>query len=489
MTTPIINNVTWLFKKVVEWLHANPDQPFPQEQWSSQLWDMDPGEELFIYAGNTTIRTVFIEVIPLLAVIALGQSRQQVLNVVKDLEIHPNFLSNTWFNEAADEEPKNDFRDYFSHELNKWQVCQEYVQSISLDDGAASQFMNQLTTNRDHHELSVACLLSHRKEFWPVTELTRIIENPMQDRYEVPTPTCLQSFLLESINLDAFSDDQILVLLERSGNFLEGMEEENGLTPSFYYSLITHNDINLAGQNSNQKRILSVINAVAGTQVRHKIERLMLAELTAHTFYNGVTHGVMFYNSLLKSLDPRAYPKVFDSLLLKVNSTSFYDLSFVKAINPEEIPPGVFHDIENEPELLLSKLMPELDALKPGDYRGKHFRALMRVCREAFVPQKLDSLDLNHVVQTTIRGFDAYLTSTHVAHNGEPTPALKEEAAQCMSLFLSKVVPHMSIDYKGLAGLSSETRVFLSSNGFDFKKIPDMTRQDRGVVLENQLGL
>ena len=51
------------------------------------------------------------------------------------------------------------------------------------------------------------------------------------------------------------------------------------------------------------------------------------------------------------------------------------------------------------------------------------------------------------------------------------------------------LIPHMSIDYKGLAGLSSETRIFLSSNGFDFKKIPDMTRQDRGVVLEDQLGL
>jgi hypothetical protein len=490
MTTPIKNDVTWLFRKAVEWLNASPNQPFPQEKWSSHLWDMDPGEELFIYAGNTTIRTVFIEIIPLLAVIALGHPRQKVIEVARDLEIHPNFLSNTWFNDIDEEDPQNDFGDYFSHMPNKWQVCHEYIQSISLDDQAATQFMNQLPTNRDHHELSVACLLSQREFFWPVTELTRIIENPTEQRCEVPTPTCLSSFLWNSINLDDFSDDQILTLLERSGNFIEGMEDENGLASEFFYALIMQNDIVTAdGENPNKARILSVINTIIDPDVRRKIERLILAQLTAHNYHKGVTEGVLLFNTLLQSLDPLVYPKVFDSLLLKVNATSVFDITFVKAINPEELPAEMLKDILNDPEMLLSKLKPELDALTPTEYRGKHFKALMRLSTDINVPQKLDNIDLSQLVQATVRGFDAYTAAPHVDHHGEPTTSLKEEATEDMSIFLAKIVPHMNIDYKGFTGLSSDTKVFLASNGFDFKKIPDMTRHDRGVILSDQLGL
>jgi hypothetical protein len=485
MITYPLNDITWLFKLALEFYQANPGEQISEFNWNQYASKVDKYEGWIVKAGDMSIHGYVVNIIPFLAALALGRSDQDLLDVIKQHQVTPYDFNNFKIETAKEGAPFVDFGEHFKRGFTQWDVCRSLVRAVSLEDEAAEDYLNNVDGVRHTHELNVACLLSAREDFWPATELTRMVANVAEERRMTPIPTSLEAFMSEDLDLNAFSDDQILTLLDRSGNLVDGMEAEIHLQNQFFSNLLTSN---IQSKNENLKRILSVINSPKNPEMADPLERHILSELTGLRYDRGVTQGVILFNAIIQSLDPVTFPKIFDSTLLKVIATSVFDLTMVMATSPEEVP-DTLKNVLIESNQLLSTLVPELEALEPDEYRSQHFKALKRLSSDSFAPQKLDGIDLNQLVHMIIRGFDAYKATIHVDGMGILSSSCKDEAEKDIGLFLRMVLPEMEIDYERFTGLSNDTRVLLATNGFDFKKLPNMTRHDRGQILSSQLGL
>jgi hypothetical protein len=157
--------------------------------------------------------------------------------------------------------------------------------------------------------------------------------------------------------------------------------------------------------------------------------------------------------------------------------------------SPQHFNPDHYKGILTNPGFRLANLLNDLATLEPQQYRDPHFRAMARLVSALNDDQSLDDLDLNEVVLKTIEGLEAYKEAIHVDVLGQETNEFKVSAVGRVNEFISYLAKHMEIDYTRFANVKPETRVLLASSGFEVKKIPNMTRRERGEIIGNQLGL
>jgi hypothetical protein len=219
-----------------------------------------------------------------------------------------------------------------------------------------------------------------------------------------------------------------------------------------------------------------------------KIAQKIISDLSSQNLGIGEGEGLMIIKGLYHCLDPVVYSKVFDSITMKVNLTSFSNVCLFDAINESNFPMEALKDIL-DPKDLLSKLSAELIALAPDQYRSQHFKALRRIASDEFPSVRFDALDLNPLLLAAIKGLDAYRATTHTNPSGTVITTFKDTAEQDVKQLLRAALPHMKIDYSSFTSLTSDSKVFMAANGFEIKRIKGATRHDRGRMLYEQLGL
>ena len=485
MTTTNKQDATSAFLFAREWHQANLNEQIPEEIWAEQIRGLSDETDWQICAGDTKLIAEGLGFIPILAAVSTGKQGLSLLHVCRHHNVQPYFLKSIEIKVHEGKGIGAALDSGFEVPLSAWNVCNEIVQAISGSELGVIGFERSIPHLTSRPNLAQAFLHSPQRILWPLTPLQRVRDNPTEQR-----PACgtcpVTAFSNSGVDLRDYSDARILELLERSGNLLEGMTAEDGLRQTFFFNLFTEID---NGGETNLERLIQAINSIEDRDQIRKVADIITAQLSSHSLPWGLTKGIAMYRALDTYLDPVKYEKVFNSVLIRVCATSLKDVIDIMGISPGEVDYTRYEDILLNSKHLMSKLVAELSPLAPSDYRGSHFYALSRLTSDEYDSPSMDDLDLNTLVLRTLQALEAYNGATHFDVLGNETTELKEEATRNVSRFVDFLATRMEIDYALFNDVNAESRMLLASSGFEIKNIPNFTRQERGRVLSDQLGL
>lgn len=485
MTTTNKQDATSAFLFAREWHQANLNEQIPEEIWAEQIRGLSDEADWQICAGDTRLIAEGLDFIPILAAVSAGKQGLGLLHVCRHHNIQPYHLKSIEIQVHEGKSIGAALDSGFEVPLSAWNVCNEIVQAISGSELNVIGFERSIPHLTSRPDLAQAFLHSKQSILWPLTPVRRIRDNPKDQR-----PACgtcpITTFSQSGVDLREYSDVRILELLDRSGNLLEGMTAEDGLHQTFFFNLFTEID---KGGEKNLERLVQAINSIEDSDQIRKVADIITTQLSSHSLPWGFTNGIAMYRALDTYLDPVKYEKVFNSVLIRVCATSLKNVIDIMGISPGEVDYTRYEDILLNSKHLMSKLVQELSTLAPNDYRGSHFYALSRLTSDEYDSPSLIGLDLNALVQKTIKALQAYRGATHLDVLGNETSEMKDEATRSVLRVVDFLSTRMEIDYGRFNDVDAESRMLLASAGFEIKKIPNLTRHERGRVLTDQLGL
>lgn len=486
MTNPRTQDVTALFLFARAWYQSNPNEQIPVDDWERQKEAFSDEHGWVMYANDIACNGEGLDFIPILAAVSTGQVGLPLLKTCQHHSLQVYFLTDFKFSGVGQKEAFVTFDAGFETPLTMWNVSNEIIQALSRNKLSVEPYVRLLTRVTGKPHISIACLNSTEQKLWPKTNLELACRMPYVKRYGTFAPSPLSLFQNSGVNLDRYTDEKVLQMLERSGNLLDGQTRENALPTSFFFELFTRID---EGTSPNLDKIAQALNSIEDPEEISRISKLITKHLATDEHPWGVTKGVLLYRGLRYSLDHEKYGQIIDSTLLRVCATSLRDLDILMGISSGEVDAEEHLDVLRDSSKLLSKLVSEMSPLKAGDYAGQHFYALSRLLTDEFDAPDVSGIDLDDLVHKTILALEAYLDAHHVNEFSAETLDFKENAQKNVIGFVKSLSKHMDIDYSRYTGLNADSRIMLASAGFEVKKIPDLTRHDRGRVLSDQLGL
>lgn len=488
MTTDARQDVTSLFEFAREWYLTYDDQQIPKEDWESAKSSFSDEDEWLITNGESSCKGPGLDFLPVLAAISVGKTGLELLNVCRQHNLQPYSMNEFKFSETG----KTDEHAVFGHEykvpLRNFNVCHEIIQAISISDTMTKEFSGDFSF-KNRREFRFACLLSKREDFWPVTKVKPVYDNPFEERLESCLSSDIFSFLNNGVDLRNYPDNEILKILERSGNLIAPMQVELGLPNTFFKDLFTLlHTLSECPEYQNLLRLAEAINSIDDPGMIEHVSSMIINNLTCHDFEAGMG-GVFAIKTMHETLDQSKFSKIFDSTLLRTCLTSRLCLNVMQITANENLDPDQHEESLTYPVDQLAKMLADFNTLAPEDYREQHFRAMDRLVSKLNTEPNILELDLSSAVKKTVAALEAYRSSTHVDVLGRETNEFKSSAETHVKNFLSHLSRHMDGDYSQLSELNSESRIMLASAGFDIKKIPNLSRHERGQILSDQLGL
>lgn len=488
MTTDTRQDVTSLFDFAREWYLTYDDQQIPEQDWESAKSSFSDEDEWMIVSGESSCKGHGLDFLSVLAAISAGKTGLELLRVCRHHNLQPYSMNEFKFSEIGKADHLAVFGRDYKVPLRNFNVCHEIIQAISLSDTMTKEFSGDFSF-RNRREFRFACLLSKREDFWPITTVKPVYENPFEERFERCFSSDIFSFLNNGADLRDYSDKEILEILDRSGNLIAPMQVELGLPNTFFKDLFTLLHTLAEGpEYHNLLRLAEAINSIDDPVMIEHVSSLIINNLTCHDFESGMG-GVFAIKTMHETLDQSKFSKIFDSTLLRACLTSRLCLDFMQITANENLDPDQHEEFLTYPGDQLSKLLAYFNTLAPEDYREQHFRAMNRLVSKFNTEPNILELDLSSAVKKTVAAIEAYRSSTHVDVLGRETNEFKASAETHVRNFLSHLSRHMEGDYSQLSELNSESRIMLASAGFDIKKIPNLTRHERGLILYDQLGL
>lgn len=497
-------NVTWLFRLAQEWFITNPEGQIPQDIWESEFVDLKnrkaiqsdssadtlkpaSAQWLYIHANIWKVSKVAPEMIPVLAAISLGFSTEALSKVTGHYNIKKKHLTDLQFNQDNSLECDYRSEDDLRPTTDPWTVNEAVVNALCLNQESADQFVTDCLpwTWRASPELRVACLLVDEPRLWPSTFVQKSMssfragkETDYAEDQQI-TAIILNECSKPFIEL---SPAQLQKILVRSGHLELGATYEYGFDRRFFADLLS----SLAdSKNSNTKTIGRLLNSTEDPALVDLISRRLCESMSDYTVA-ATTTSVATLANLQKHLDNTRYAAVLDDILLKINLLPLPQMIGERTAFQSGSAFDVFY---NEPSTLLAKLANRLLKIEPENFRGLHFIALERVFTFARATQRTEGVDMTALVLRVMQGLLAYHQTSHF-DEGSFTNEYKKRADEWIKSFLSSVSNiGVTYDYSQFSEINSSNKQLMASAGFDIKKLPGMTTQDRGRVLTDQMGL
>lgn len=488
MTTPVLDAQP-LFEFAKNWYQTNPGSQIPDDEWLANLAEIIAGHEgLYVkfrmVEGERSITTPSPRIIPALAAISLGLTNVETSAIARHHKTDLGDLSSCAFGfifKPAEERSNQD--------LTKWMVTKSMLRAFCYEPGDVDLFFGSVKSRVISPTQAVAFLTVPNPSVWPATGIYGHLQCARQGREAHNTQLrpmiSADSFSDAKIDLDSLSDAHFIQLLERSGNLALGATSENGIYSTFFMDmlhLIESND------DKNHLHLIGVLNRLGDETIIGHIRKRILEDLC------DVQPGLLFGNAesiisgLEKHFDHDKFGRMHDDIVLKLNVVKVTELDTFAASTARAIP-KCYSEFFNEGELILSRLNEKLREIDPPSFRAPHFRALKVATVDWDREQDTESFDLSALLSHALEGFDAYLGANHVDLSGNPKHECKDEARDHMVAFATYAIDHIDHDYKRFSSMSSEAKTILAIAGLDIKKLPGITRHDRGRVLSDQLGL
>lgn len=475
---------------------ADLSDPLPIPDWAKMVDDF--GQErgtagrLGISLGGRFAKPVDAGMIAVLAAISLGMERKELLTVIKQNNLSMRSVINcefaTW-DTGYEEFPPDEHvfvpDDFYPVDVTAWHATNEIIQAISLDDSLSIRMAGEYSSIDSTYHLSIACASSENKAFWQKTHITKYLADGSGIKQSLEMPIPVTNIINCDFDIQSFTSRKVISLLENSGNLLPECSTENGYEVSFFRSLFI--DIN-QDKNSRLRYVTKALNSIDDEAELAAINKKLLTKLIDYDYFD-FTGGIPVLKGIKDSLSSEKYSSLTDSMVLKINTAQLDRIYKKNSMEAEDLEGSGAEELLNSPGTIFGSLARELNQLQPEDYRKGHFQAISSFVGNVTYDQDLANVDLNATLLSVMNGLEAYQSTPHYSSSRKPTDEHKAMAKEVVRNLAGWLAPKMKIDYESFEGLSSPSKGILGSSGFDIRKLPNMTRRDRGQVLSDQLGL
>jgi hypothetical protein len=476
-------DATALLRIAQDWFRTSPDEPMPAEAWIAMAESMvNPGR---LNVQENGFAPVFETpaLIPAFAAITLGASIPQLAKILMHHGVTAGmFAQIVCMNMNPNKEVRVD-----SNMMSSWNISYQFMQAVTFDRAYGLKFAEELRQIPVDPDTQVACLLTEFPELWPVTHIHEYIRQVDCGDISVsdspPEMTPAHSLRYVQTNLDRFSDEQRLQILERSGNLCLGATKEYGFKNGFFKSYLNYLS---DPKRTNITMLRDSINKIEDPSLIERIKLRMYEDL-ANSDFSYTTDGAHIHE-VLAGENP-ALSSVTDSTTLMLNI-----LPLQQAINYEEMRSHYYlemakHAFYDGRHTVLQDLQAEIMAIEPKNLKSEHFRALNQLFVEWKHQQNLHGVDLKALMSHVLKGWDAYQERQNDPGNGFVANHHDVIAGEHLAGFIQFVCANTEHDYSDFADMSSPVKANLVKNGYDIKKLPGIANRDRGHLLESVLGL
>jgi hypothetical protein len=372
-----------------------------------------------------------------------------------------------------------------SSTFSSWHATQALVKAFCLKKEFTADFLEKSDTIYRSPEFRISLLTVQDPDLWPITTMREHVrlgkEGALDSEHESMEPTTINNFRSDHVDFELFSDKQILALLNRSGNLCLEATCEYGFYANFFHGLFRSADT-----SKNLRRIIQVINDLEDPALVEKI-RLRIAENMANSATDSQKEGVFALQGM-QLLDQSKYGSILQSFVMTlcvlpagiIEDASEYD-------HPSS--PAFLNDYCKTPEKALLRLQEELMATPVEDFRIQHFNALGRFSSKWRHEQDFTGVDLQGLLIHCLEAFQVYSHTVHITLASMVTTDMADETREYMESLIGYAMKHIEPDYQRFEHLSQNTQVMLANGGMEVRKLPGLSRTDRGKILVDQLGL
>jgi hypothetical protein len=487
-TTEDYVDVTELFRFAQDFYLDHPGQQLELAGWEKRvanigipndLWVVQVGEQAAEYARPTFI--------PVLAAISLGFPSKDLLAVMKHHDMDADdFLRCEYCKNLIPGVPHNPIDDTRVR-LDSWTVCKAVLDAINLDADLTNDLILERNDEENYYEhdpdLEVVCLLSPIEGLWPISIPDSMIET--SNLYVID----ISYFEHANESFQQLSYEQVLTTLERSGNLHPLVISENGYSDGINNGFFKKLFVGMVGDgNVNLSKIIEALNSVDDPVLLDKLNTRIINALPDFDFEFLV--GMDAMEMMAKYLDKTRYAPLLNNMVVKLNLLPLVHAKGLKKPQSDQVLIGWIEDYECGGSDTLQHLFNELMMIDPIHFRKPHFKAIGVAMNGLVEPQNLSRIDLQALLMKALHGFYAYSKAAHWTQNGLPTTTFVDKAKPSVETLASFVSKHVEVDYKALADLPSVMKALLAGcDGFDIRKLPGITRRDKGQVLSDGLGL
>lgn len=482
-------DVTELFRFAQDFYLHNPGQQLDLAMWEKRVANISiPNDLWVVQVGEHCAETTRPTFIPVLAAITLGFSSKDLLAVMKHHDMDADdFLVCEFGKNLIPGVPHNPI-DETRITLNSWTVCNAVLDAIVLDEALSDDLLLERNDRTNHYEhncvLEVACLLSPMERLWPITKVKTLTQS------EHLFVGSLTDFEYAGERFSQLSNDQILMILERSGNLHPFVISENGFGDGFTNTFFKDLFMSLGVRDdANLSRVIEALNSVEDPVQLSKLNARIISALPDIDF-SVAADGIATLVMMEKLLDNTRYAPLLNNMVVKLNLLPIPDLIEARKGRDEPTEVQAYEEFERPGDKILKRLYDELLAIEPRDFRRPHFKAIGVAMKDFGKPQDLSGLNLQALLLAALEGFDAYTKAGHCTPMGLTSSTLVEKARPSVEALASFVSQHDEIDYGALSNLSSAMKALLAGcKGFDIRNLPGLSRHDKGQVLSDGLGL
>jgi hypothetical protein len=473
-------DVTPLFKQAQDWFQTSPDEQIPLERWRKNFVSTD--SRMSINDGVTIVNVVSKEIIPVLAAISLSASTQQLAAIMLHHQVTATDLARCNYLSAMQlyfGKPKTN--------LSPWNVARRMIEAFCSEPDLTKHFLNDYPLAYKSPELQIAVLLSNQPELWPVTKARKFIDAidaGTLDAGFVYDFLDLSTLEMAQIDFNDLTDNEILLILERSGQLCLEATVEYGFTNEFFIDLIKKpDDKGTIARN----RIIEAINRVENPTLIQRITQ-RIAE-TLPMAWNGGTGAEPLLAEVGQSLDQAKYGVLTTNMVLKLAILTQPGLKGLVITNHELLNEPCFDALVSAPHNVLSQLHAELIDVDSRAFKTLHFKAISNAFWDGMPTQDITIPALQDLLTHTLTALERYRERLDNPSAGFKKSVHSSEAQNQVRPLVQYAASRIDADYQWMSSLSSATKAFLAGNGFELKKLHGINNKDRGHLLEDQLGL
>lgn len=473
-----IEDVNHLLHFAQKWYREKPGTQIPFDLWDEMV---DAVEEKRIswgvYDGDRGVERICGRLIPALAGISLGMSTEALHDILMHHEAMVEDLCLCTFVKLHDV-PKSKK----PSPLATWNTTQALMRAFCLKNEHIDQFMAGSNQVYRSPEFNLALLTVPNPDMWPVTSIREHVKIDREGTgHSALEMTSINAFKSSEVDFSQFTDAQVLALLDRSGNLCPGALVEHGFERCFFSKFFQGLDA-----QPNLQRILTAINAIENPALIEKMGCRILDSVSNLPAESG-SKGLLVLTGMLR-LDSTKYGKILNSIILTLNIMPHRFFSDRSSL-ADQTTPSLFDGFCRAQDKVLLRLQNELMALPTEAFRLQHFQALGRFSNEFKHVQDLSDVDLQSLMIHCVEALDVYWKTIHIDRQGELNGITTIAALENTEAFITYALKHFEPDPKRFEHLSPLSQRILADNGMDLRKLPGLTRKDRGEILCDQLGL
>jgi hypothetical protein len=473
-------DVSHLFNKALDWFKGSPDEQIPLELWRKGFGSAS--SRLSISDGVTIVDNVSSAIIPVLAAISLGATTEQLSEIMLHHQVTATDLARCNYLSALKlytGQPKSN--------LTPWSVARRMVEAFCSKPVLTKEFLSDYPLTSKSPEHQIAVLLSDQPDLWPVTKARKFIGDIDAGRLQagfIYDFLELSTLEMAQIDFNYLTNKEILLILDRSGQFCLEATVEYGFTNEFFLELLKKPN---AEGTVARNRILEAINSVEdSTLIKQIIHRI--AECLP-TVWNGGIGGAQLLAEVRQNLDQAKYGELTTSMVLKLAVLTQPGLRGLVITSHELLNEPCFDALVSRPQSVLSQLHAELISVDVKAFRTLHFKSICNAFWEGMPDQDISIPSLQELFTHTLKAFELYRERLDNPSSGFIKSVYSSAAQDQLRPLMQYAACRIDTDYEWLSSLPSPTKAFLAGNGFELKKINGINNKDRGKLLEDQLGM